>query len=454
MDNQMMFTKYGEDSHIEYEIFVGGDYIDVIPRGYTTKNELQTYFEQAISPTEVMNSLTEKLDAIGSQADKLDKKVAVACGVLAGGIDSFFVGEFSLGSGKAWSYEKTNRFVQRVAKKKGYNGRDLNGAIKFLEDKYKISSDGIYKNSGKNISNHSHHLDDLAHHPTLLGLLANLITQLTGKGYFQNRLGESVTLPIEHIHHGINNWFFHLVSDMAGSKNTSGQGMGIPGPLLSLAKEFSMLPGINRTKLPALINEAFVKHKFDLRKELAIGCELGKQAMPVMLNEVLVRTFYFIRRLFDEIKMNGIEGIVWEKCLPWGNPTLSRMLTIATGTFTAIDLADAGIRGAVVSGGQPAVFFPKFFSRVNFIGVGRFALACGEEAKWKQIGEAKYTVALDSVYLNLTSSMEMASQEMKHYAHRMLDIDYGIEQTVSRFQKQELAHQHMDAALQNLYDSI
>ena len=39
-------------------------------------------------------------------------------------------------------------------------------------------------------------------------------------------------------------WFFHLVSDMAGSSITAGisGGTGIPGPILSLAKELSVLP--------------------------------------------------------------------------------------------------------------------------------------------------------------------------------------------------------------------
>jgi len=51
------------------------------------------------------------------------------------------------------------------------------------------------------------------------------------------------------------------------------------------------------------------------------------------------------------------------------------MLTIATGTFTAIDLADAAIRGALKSGGNAAVFATNFLLRVNFVGVGRFAVA-------------------------------------------------------------------------------
>ena len=39
-------------------------------------------------------------------------------------------------------------------------------------------------------------------------------------------------------------WFFHLVSDIAGSSGTAGKSgrTGLPGPILSLAKELSVLP--------------------------------------------------------------------------------------------------------------------------------------------------------------------------------------------------------------------
>lgn len=48
----------------------------------------------------------------------------------------------------------------------------------------------------------------------------------------------------EKIIYGTIIWFFHLVSDMAGSKTTAGLsgGTGISGPILSMAKELSALP--------------------------------------------------------------------------------------------------------------------------------------------------------------------------------------------------------------------
>ena len=55
------------------------------------------------------------------------------------------------------------------------------------------------------------------------------------------------------------------------------------------------------------------------------------------------------------------------------------MMTIASGTFVAVDLADASIRSAIKSGGEPATFFANMVLRINFVGIGRFAIAIGTD---------------------------------------------------------------------------
>ncbi len=55
----------------------------------------------------------------------------------------------------------------------------------------------------------------------------------------------------EKILKGTITWFFHLVSDMAGSSSTAGStgGTGIPGPILALAKEISAIPIFKNIKV-------------------------------------------------------------------------------------------------------------------------------------------------------------------------------------------------------------
>jgi hypothetical protein len=115
--------------------------------------------------------------------------------------------------------------------------------------------------------------------------------------------------------------------------------------------------------------------KFDLRGELGVGIELGRQAIPVAANECIVRSFYFIRRLAMEIRENdicsvtGLKQIEWSKVKPLNNPTISRMLTISTGVFTTVDVGEA-------------IIAQKYWVSINYVGIGRFAVAIGEDVTW------------------------------------------------------------------------
>lgn len=212
----------------------------------------------------------------------------------------------------------------------------------------------------------------------------------------------------EKITFGVVNWFFHMVSDMAGSSTAiSGgkEGTGLPGPLVSMLKEISSLPFFQHLnadgnkEFSVWISKLFngtllgkkdengnlVPIKFDLRTELGVLHQLEKQAIPVIINECIVRSFYFMRRLFLEIKENNVKkiqelkNINWERTFPLKNRTIVRMLTISTGTMTAIDLADAAIESAVKSKGFTSEFLKNMIVKVNFVGIGRFAIAVGSD---------------------------------------------------------------------------
>lgn len=385
------------DDAIEVDYEFSAIPVEEASSGHATTDQILAGVRRAESEFQAQQERIDALDrSIGrvtNDADRIDNLVAVSSGLLAGLIDVFWVGEFNFERGKAWSNRTVNEFVMKVAKAQGYKGDRLDGAIKFLEDKFPVPNDSIWKGEEIGISAKSHHLDDLAHHPTPIGLFFSILAQFTKRGYFQN--GEGTFLPIEIDEKGLEligsdvpskifcgtvNWFFHLVSDMSGSNKTAGTGMGIPGPIVSLLKELAAIPGLNQSSLPRKIKDIFVKERFDLRAELAISHQLGRQAVPVLVNEVLVRAFYFIRRLVDEVKVQrSFSGVEWKKTLPWKNRTIARMLTIATGTFTAVDLADAAIRAGSKSV-DLATFGAQLVLRVNFVGIGRFAVAVYSDA--------------------------------------------------------------------------
>jgi len=410
-----------DNFQVEYEIIPPFDVSIETDSGQLANIKARKQIENRLQiNSEKIEELNKEIKRLTNHADGIDYMVAVGSGIIAGVVDSLWVGEFSFSRGKAWSDKKVNDFVMKTAKKQGYTGKRLDGAIKHLEDKFKIPGDNIWKGKNKGISAKSHHIDDLAHHPSVIGLFFSILTQFTKKGYFSNN--EGIFLPISidpngdglighditsKIFCGTVNWFYHLVSDMAGSSKTAGGGMGIPGPILSLMKELSAIPGIKKSGLPQKINDAFVKNNFDLRSELAVGHELGRQAVPVILNEVMVRSFYFIRRLVKEVKeKRNFKDIEWKNCLPWNNRTIVRMLTIATGTFTAFDMIDAAIRSGLKSGGNPALFAKEFILRVNFVGLGRFAIAVYSDVKMgiKRAKLRNQRIAIYSEQLHLANA--------------------------------------------------
>lgn len=370
--------------------------------------------------------LQQTLDNMTSQADKLDYFVSVASGVLCSLLDIVWVGEFSLEHGRNVASDGVDQFVIKVSKLLGCNEDSIGGCVSYLEEKFPIPSDGNTPDFG---GGKQHHLKDFAHHPTIVGLMFSLLTQFTKMSYGTdvNGMFKAVPVPEKSLKHigvdvpdkilkGTIIWFFHLVSDMAGSSSTAGLsgGTGIPGPILSLAKEFSALPivqniQVNDKSLSLFLSKffngtLFAKHdengkiikesvvQFDLRTELGVAVELGKQAVPVVANECIVRTFYFIRRFINEIKNNHIEHIneiskiSLDKIKPYGNPTLTRMLTISTGVFTTIDIAEA-------------VLTQKYWVSVNYVGVGRFTLAL----TYEMVGFLKYrkVKSIQQMYQNI-----------------------------------------------------
>ena len=111
--------------------------------------------------------------------------------------------------------------------------------------------------------------------------------------------------------------------------------------------------------------------------------------MPVIINEVLVRASYFVRHFIMELKeKNDVSKMEWGNVIPFNNRTIIRMMTIASGTFTAVDLADAAIHAAPKSV-DPSIFFANMLLRVNFVGVGRFTIAVATDAGMGIVREVK-----------------------------------------------------------------
>lgn len=359
----------------------------------------------------IIYDLNSQIELLSCQADNLDYIVAIASGMACGLLDILWVGEFDLQSGHSIASDKVDSFVKKTAEmleRKKFD--DVKSAVKALEKRFPIPSDGNTPNFGGGLQ---HHIRDFAHHPTIVGLAFSLLTQFTEKSYGTDVNGVFLVVDVpkkskpfigndvpQKILMGTITWFFHLVSDVAGSSSTAGisGGTGIPGPILALAKEIATIPFFKDIKVAAdmslslflskmfngslmmqrdengqIIKESVIK--FDLRGELGVTVELCKQAVPVIANECIVRAFYFIRHLAMVMKENCVscladmKKIEWSSVKPANNPTIARMLTVSTGVFTALDIGEA-------------IATQKYWVSVNYVGVGRFAVAIGSDVSW------------------------------------------------------------------------
>ncbi len=386
--------------------------------------------------------VNQQLERYTFDGYKADYALGIISGLYAGVIDSVFVGAASFdGLDMALSHQQVNNFIQEYAKSRGLGGDRLKECISDLEQAFKVAQDNVWKGAGIGVSAKNHHLADLAHHPTPVGLLSSVIVQFLrigtfvnkegewhfilvkteakdivetltpavitgvlnwlvtlGEKAYQEKNGEEIPKALRGIAHFAastpmlveiakcaDNWFGHLVSDMGGSKNTAGGGMGIPGVFVSFLYELASLPILKDSGLPAFVNDLYENQRLDLRHELCLYKELGKQSIPVIFNEIYTRVLFFASRLgLQTAEHKSLNDIDWKNVMPFGNRVIDRMLMVSSMTFTMADTADAAVHAAIESCGNWVLFSGVFVSRFNYVGAGRAAVAIVKEISNEQ----------------------------------------------------------------------
>ena len=343
----------------------------------------------------------ETLRAITPACDKTDYILAASSGALCVLIDIFLVGrpgESPIGDlTDKWFVERTKDFAKLCQWDNTKDG-SLKSALIYLEKKFKIPYDqrgaGDVASFVFDLNPGNHHFKSLGHNPTLLGLFFSILDQFSNTSHFISG-GELISLQEadgrfelkgnnipSKLFCAFVNWFGHLISDRSGSSSSKGRGMGIPSPIWSWTNDIIAIKKAIRlpvAEFDASLNKLALqiyKEGYDARFQTA-------QAIPVFINEMIVRVFYGVRRIIQYISITQKDDRsfkqMWKACEPFSNATVKRMLTVAHGSFCLIDIGDATIRGLVTGGGHFNV--TGFFMRLNIVGVGRFALSLYGEAK-------------------------------------------------------------------------
>lgn len=416
-----------------------------------------------------LNQVNQELERYTNYTDGVQYAYAVACGIISGAIDSAFFADTKIFNNDiGFSHRQVNEFIQKYAASRGLGGDRLKDCISDLEQAFKVAQDNVWKGADIGVSAKNHHLADLAHHPIPAGLMSALIVQFLRVGTFVNKDGEwhflfvpttkediaNIAIPavitgvlnwlvaistekyeeetgkeipktLRRLAHVIastpaiievvkcaDNWFGHLVSDMGGSKNTAGGGMGVPGIFLSLLHELSTLPIFKDSNLPAIVNDLYVNKKLDLRHELAYAQQVKLQAVPVIFIEICVRLGFMILQLEKELLENGsLEKVNWRRVIPFANRSVDRCLAIATMTFNVVDTGDAALRAAIESGGNWVLFSGRFVARYNFVGAGRAALAIVKEVS----NERKEAQLIHERMILMDAKAQMFYQQLQQF---------------------------------------
>lgn len=364
--------------------------------------EFSTNIKKALSDAEdelsniiiKLEESTDSLKKITPECDKVDYTLAACSGAMCGILDIFLVGkpgESPIGDiTDTWFENRTRDF----AKMCGWNDKEnntLSSAIKHLEKKFKIPYDqrGAGDAAGWifDLNPKNHHFKSLGHNPTLLGLFFSVLDQFCNTSHFVSN-GELISLQEadgkfelkgndvpSKLFCGLANWFGHIMSDVSGSSGAKGRGMGIPSPIWSWMNDIIVIKrklNIPVGELDKSMNELALeiyKQGYDERFQAA-------QAIPVFINELLVRVIYSVRRLVKYFTSTKSEdrsfSSLWKSCEPFSNATVKRMLTVAHGTFCLIDMGDAVVHGFVSGGGSFNV--TEFAMRLNVVGIGRFTI--------------------------------------------------------------------------------
>ena len=370
---------------------------------------------------EKLADVEEQLNSLTCTASMMDYAVAVISGLLAGAIDAFYVKETD------FTQMGSQSIIDQL--KEGFEKARIK-----MPAVEKVEKPALHQAAQVGIPNLIPYLEKFANQPNPVGLAASMIIQAARGGFFVKENDKTRMLPhdtskdngiilgVAAAMVGILKWL-SVISREKDGKTENGQ-FQILGKICDLIKEtpaFSkvvasietwqkQLPnelkckgkngesgksveGIFMSFIPMLAaNPAFNNTKFqkavkliqDAKRrgitEIPIVKMLNKQAFPVLINEIIVRTMYFATRLAKELKnINNVDQLEWEKVLPFGNRTIDRLITTSSMTLTIADTADAAIHAAIDSCGNSVTFATSFVTRFNYVAAGRAAIAVVKE---------------------------------------------------------------------------
>ena len=358
--------------------------------------DLSNPFFNMFSKAEVIqinHQLVEHFDLC--RLDKIDYCIAAASGIIAGIIDIVLVGTVGSNTKSSVLQDKVDKVYDEVVKRfaayerinelKDRKNRillnapdkkdelssinkkiaqakhwDKKQSISYLEKRHKVSYDISVNTNGQTpwLNPSNHHLLSLAHEPSIFGLIIGIIDQISGKttlispetgGFVRvvtKKTANSENI-IKNIIESTQNWFGHLMSDVAGSKQSKGRGSGLPIPgWAALQKlQFGSFDINGKSLNIAEVSKWMFENGYDIRAFTA-------QLIPVIINETLIRTYWILKQHF-------YYGESLKESIPTASRReVERLLLVSSAVFSTLDLSDAFIKSRTTTkaGGPGGTF--------------------------------------------------------------------------------------------------
>lgn len=406
----------------------------------------------------------------GRGCDRSDYLISVFCGAAAGLIDSLFVGKPNLNGsddsviggeidklteqmverfadiniardnkiydGIAAALKKeglsksqfNRRLKEELAKRgipenfargKGYSGfRGQGSKLVYLENRFRVGYDQTNRSKLKEdipfkLSPNDHHIKSVAHWPDIIGLLAAIADQFTGKTTFISdgkiyRVTPDQNIPTlrgktvpQKIFFGFVNWFGHLMSDLCGSHSAKGRGDGIPIPFFGvfMACDFgSFSYGTSDTQNGLTLSELAVR-VYQQGYDARFGAAL---ALPVLIQDLMIRFIWALKAHF-------VRGCPWSRSIPTeDHKDLRMMLLVGDGTLCLVDGIDAFARSG------PDLM--EFILHLNIAAWLRLA----------QMALREICVRYGFTYADMKVEYEYLDHQLALITSRLENVDYGL----------------------------
>ena len=217
----------------------------------------------------------------------------------------------------------------------------------------------------------------------------------------------------------IEKWQKQAANEIRKYRKNNDNSMGVDQLCFSFFTMLAATPGFENTNLPKIIRAYQDSHRIGLDKIPIINA-LTKQAFPVLVNEIVVRTFYFAEHLATELQgVDDINRVDWGKVIPFGNKSIERMMTIAAMTLNAADIADAAVRAAIDSHGDTLCFGTQFLARFNLVAEGRVIVSVIREIRNEREEQALYEARLQLQRTKTARVLEILDQYQKELEERV-----------------------------------